>query len=238
MPNILGTGVADASHISKIDEVIEDRFSSIPLDQLLVYFVDTVTAEALPFLADQFDVLGIKGYAQTQNEQERRDLIKRAIELHRYKGTPWAVREGIKSVGFKDAEILEGVGLDHNGTFLRNGSQRYEGGNPFQFRVRLDLGESAGITEERLRMARQVINEYKNVRSHLFDIGFIITIDDTVDFEDDVFLYAESISTDYLLNEGSYDGSISHEGDNSFIYATDFISLNITNLGEQTNETF
>lgn len=238
MPNILGSGVADADHIVKIDEVVERRLSGIPLDQLLVYFIDTVTAEALPFLAEQFNVLGIKGYAQAETEDAKRDLIKRAIELHRYKGTPWAVREGIRSVGFKDAEIIEGVGLDHNGTFLRDGSQRYEGGNPFQFRVRLDLGESSGMTAERLRMARQVINEYKNVRSHLFDIGFIITMDDIFQIEDELILEINGLLEDSLLENGSYNGSISYDGNQSFIYATDTVSLNISNLGGQTSEIF
>lgn len=238
MPNILGTGVADADHIVKIDEVVERRLSGIPLDQLLVYFIDTVTAEALPFLADQFNVLGIKGYAQSETEQDKRELIKRAIELHRYKGTPWAVREGIRSVGFKDAEIIEGVGLDHNGTFLRDGSQRYEGGNPFQFRVRLDLGDSSGMTADRLRMARQVINEYKNVRSHLFDIGFIMTMDDIIEVDDVLVMEINGVLEDDLLNRGSYNGEISYNGNESFLYATDAISLNITNLGVQNSETF
>lgn len=238
MPNILGTGVADADHIVKIDETVEHRLSGIPLDQLLVYFVDTVTAEALPFLAEQFNVLGIRGYAQAETDQDKRELIKRAIELHRYKGTPWAVREGLRSVGFKEAEIIEGVGLDHNGTILRNGSQKYEGGNPFQFRVRLDLGETSGMTAERLRMARQVINEYKNVRSHLFDIGFIITMDDFMTIDDPTSVEINGASEEEMLQNGSYNGSISFDGDESFMYATDIISVNITNLGEQNNEIY
>lgn len=238
MPLILGTGVADAPHIAAIDELVEKRLSTIPLDQLLVYFVDTITIEALPFLAEQFNVLGIKGYSQSETEQAKRDLIKRAIELHRYKGTPWAVREGVKSVGFKDAEILEGVGLDHNGLILRNGTQFYEGGNPFQFRVRLDLGDSAGITEDRLRMARQVINEYKNVRSHLFDIGFIITMDDSFEIADELQMSVTDSDGDLILERGAYDGAISYDGDHNFDYATDIISINITNLDQSINEVF
>lgn len=239
MPVLLGTGVLNASHIVKIDELVEERFSSVPLDQLLVYFIDTITAEALPFLAEQFNVLGIKGYAQAETEQDRRNLIKRAIELHRYKGTPWAVREGIKSIGFKDAEILEGAGLEHNGTFLRNGERRYEGGNPFLFSVRLDLGESGDLSEERMNRVRQVINEYKNVRSHLFAIGFIMTVDDLLPINDDAFSMSMAADIESVaMEQKSYDGAISYDGQNSFLYATDILSLNITNLGVLTTEQF
>jgi P2-related tail formation protein len=50
------------------------QMAKIPLQALLVYLVDNVPAAALPILAGQFDVLGYKGLALCQTEQDQRNL--------------------------------------------------------------------------------------------------------------------------------------------------------------------
>lgn len=233
MPNILASGISNYTHIAELDALVEARFKLIPVDKLLIYLIDTVDADALPFLADQFDVLGIKGWNQTSNEAEKRELIKNAIELHRYKGTPWAVRQAVRSIGFFDAEIIEHVGIDHDGTILRNGTQVRGGGNPFNFRVRLDLGDDVGISAEKMRLARLVIEEYKNVRSHLVDIGFIATMADENTFVDELDFEVTTGNETVVFENGAYNGSINYNEDSNFDYATDIVSLNITNLDEE-----
>ncbi|MBI4691687.1 MAG: phage tail protein I, partial [Nitrospirae bacterium] len=69
---------------------IEDK-----LDKLLVYLIDEVSADVLPFLAWQFHV---EGWELSGTESEKRTLIKNSIELHRYKGTPWAIENALKSI--------------------------------------------------------------------------------------------------------------------------------------------
>lgn len=76
---------------------------------LLVYLIDIVTADALPFLAEQFHVLGDEGWALAESDDARRRLVKGAIELHRYKGTPWAIREIVRRLGFGEIELIEGL---------------------------------------------------------------------------------------------------------------------------------
>ena len=39
--------------------------------------------------------------------EQKRELVRRAIALHKYAGTVWAVRQAMMAVGFGDAEIME-----------------------------------------------------------------------------------------------------------------------------------
>ncbi|MCS3806685.1 phage tail P2-like protein [Chromobacterium alkanivorans] len=82
------------------------RISQQDLSPLLVYLVDQVDTELLPVLAEQFHVMGDEGWLLASDERQQRALIKRAIELHRYKGTLWAVQEVFRVLGI-NAELLE-----------------------------------------------------------------------------------------------------------------------------------
>ncbi|MBJ4230017.1 phage tail protein I, partial [Salmonella enterica subsp. enterica serovar Weltevreden] len=89
---LLPPPLASDERFSILANIAAERFAQIDLTALLVYLVDIVDASALPSLAGQFHVQGLEGWLFAANEQEKRELIKQAIELHKYKGTPWAVR--------------------------------------------------------------------------------------------------------------------------------------------------
>lgn len=76
---------------------------------------------------------------------------ERAIELHRHKGTPWAVRTALETALPTEASIKEWFAY---------------GGDPFFFRVRLDVSE-LGLDESGMTSAVRLILDYKNVRSWL-----------------------------------------------------------------------
>lgn len=125
------------------------RISDIDLSPLLVYLVDTVNATALPHLAEQLHLLG-EGWQFARDDDERRRLLKRAVELHRYKGTRWAIQQ-----------VLETLAL--SGQI----SEWFEyGGQPYHFRINVDLA-TRGIDEATFDALVALITEYKNVRSHL-----------------------------------------------------------------------
>lgn len=125
------------------------RISDIDLSPLLVYLVDTVNASALPTLADQFHILG-EGWQFARDDVERRRLIKRSIELHRYKGTRWAIEQVLETLSLS-GQISEW--FEH-------------GGEPYTFKINVDLA-TRGIDEATFDALVALINEYKNVRSHL-----------------------------------------------------------------------
>lgn len=128
---------------------IAARISDIDLSPLLVYLVDTVNATALPHLAEQLHLLG-EGWQFARDDDERRRLLKRAVELHRYKGTRWAIQQ-----------VLETLAL--SGQI----SEWFEyGGQPYHFRINVDLA-TRGIDEATFDALVALITEYKNVRSYL-----------------------------------------------------------------------
>ena len=120
------------------------------LSKLLVYLIDQVEESALAFLAWQFH---IEGYDQAQTIQEKRNLIKHAIELHRFKGTPYAIKKVFQALNL-DASLQEW--FDYNG-------------DPYRFKV---LVKSVIQDEDTYLRLIELINEYKNVRSWLDAIGF------------------------------------------------------------------
>src|SRR5574337_894688 len=125
------------------------RISDIDLSPLLVYLVDTVNPSALPNLAEQLHILG-EGWQFARDDDERRRLLKRAIELHRYKGTRWAIQQVLETLAFS-GQISEWF--------------QY-GGQPYYFKINVELS-TRGIDEATFDALVALITEYKNVRSHL-----------------------------------------------------------------------
>ncbi|MCM2494534.1 phage tail protein I [Burkholderia glumae] len=101
---------------------LTERLDDIDLSPLLVYLIGGVDASALPFLADQFSVMGEDGWNLAESDEAKRALIKGAIELHRYKGTPWAVRDVIRRLGFGEVELIESIArVSYDGKHRYNG---------------------------------------------------------------------------------------------------------------------
>jgi P2-related tail formation protein len=219
MSNILATGISNIPHLKVFDQIAEERLAELDLSVLLIYMIDTVNADALPILAEQFDVLGYKGWRFVEeNVEQQRELIKSAIELHRYKGTPWSIKEALRKIGFGGAEIVEGVGQFYDGTFYHNAAVTYSGlSNWACFRVIFDLGNVKGINATQTTDLIALINEYKNARSKLVDLAFSKNIEDTVTMVDQVAfkIVLPQISdsfTPYYNNEFRYAGIIGHTG--------------------------
>lgn len=208
---ILADSISIFDHLAAFDLAVKKWLDEVDLSFMLVYDVDNVNAAALPYLAEQFDVLGYKGMRLAKTESDQRNLLKRAIELHRYKGTVWSVKEAMKSVGFKDVILEEHVD-----------------GHWANFRVIL-LNENVGITDQTIGELIKMIHEYKNTRSNLVDVRMDFFIEDEIIVEDDADV-SEDIKNDDDLSltgslfydgEGIYDGSNDHSGDSDIVTIED-----------------
>lgn len=86
----------DPSCAAIADADILGRLSRLDLSRELVYRIDSVVPDALPFLCEQFSRLGYDGWYFASTDSERRGLIKTSIQYHRLKGTlegfRWAAR--------------------------------------------------------------------------------------------------------------------------------------------------
>lgn len=142
--------LASDERFTRLANLAAERFAQLDLTVLLIDLVDLVDASALPSLAEQFHVQGLEGWLFAKDERQKRELIKQAIELHRYRGTPWAVRQVLKILAF-EGDISEWFEY---------------GGKPYFFRLDVTL-KARGLSEDEFNALVTMIHEYKNVRSKL-----------------------------------------------------------------------
>ncbi|WP_298438095.1 phage tail protein I [Geobacter sp.] len=158
---LIPESIRDASTLA-LNEII-DRMGTVDITPLLVYLVDNVAASALPHLAEQFHITGYEGWRLATTDAERRSVIGKAIDKHRFKGTRYAIQTALNSLGIT-CTIQEW--FDY-------------GGPPYHFKVTLDV-TSAEVSAETLILFDAYIQEYKNVRSVLDTVEINLAVDGQV----------------------------------------------------------
>lgn len=208
----LADSIAHVPHFAGFDALVKQRFSELELDKLLVYLIDTVNKDAIPYLAEQFDVLGYKGFRLAHTEQDQREIIKRSIELHRFKGTLWAVREALIAIGYGDVIITEHVD-----------------GHWAKFRVLVDIGTHP-INVLEIEDVVKMIEEYKNARSLLVDLTYTISLGEDSIAIDTVLEVGSDSNDDDTINVGGgfiYNGAELFNGDRNFSQDSDTLTIQI-----------
>ena len=143
---------AHLKEFSPIVDIIESKLNEIDYNKLLLIpDIDNLDGERLELVANAFH---IEGYELADTLEDKRSLVKKAIELHRFKGTPYAVKEALKVLNI-DALLTE---------WFENG------GDPYTFNIKLSFEKDVKV----LKTLLNLIDDYKNVRSHYtVDIDFI-----------------------------------------------------------------
>jgi P2-related tail formation protein len=218
--NILADSIGGVPHLAAFDSMVAARMSTIELESLLVYVIDSVSASALPNLARQFDVEGFVGYGVATNDAQRKEIIKRAIELKRYMGTVYSIREAMRICGYTDAVLNEGIDM----------------GNPLidwaRFSIDSELGDTVGLDGISQSNLAKLIREYKNVRSYLEGISYTLGIFDTIpELFDTLNVTYEAPSMDEDLGYfGRFaDGTYIADGSIKAIESLDSLIINISN---------
>ncbi|MET0264709.1 MAG: phage tail protein [Duganella sp.] len=145
VPSVLALDLRFA-HLAQLSE----RMASLDLSRLLVNLVDLAEPAALPLLAEQFHIMGWEGWDLATDDGARRELIKSAIELHRYKGTPWAVKQTLAKLGLERVTLIE----------------RPEGAHWAEFDLDITVFDRP-VTPAIYPQITQLIDTCKPARSHL-----------------------------------------------------------------------
>jgi P2-related tail formation protein len=173
------------------------RLAALDLTRLLVYRIDSVVDEALPFLAWQFDILsplwqliapvalGVDALTNIDllidvdnliessglitelalTEAAQRELLKSAIALHRFRGTPWAVKQALASLGWATVSLLEGQ--------TSWGGVAYPSNQGWAvFRVMIDLAAGQAVSIGAASTAVAAVNFFKPARAWLDSVWF------------------------------------------------------------------
>lgn len=187
--DITPSSIADDAQIKALAEAFDDTVCNhVDLSVLQVLTnIEGLHGDILDLIAWQ---LHVDGYDETDSDEIKRNMILSSIEVHRHKGTPWAVARATASV-FKSAQISEWFEYD---------------GEPFHFKVE-------GITERLTDSAVidrivSLINDSKNTRSRLDCVEFINEINSAeyyvgwVEIDDDIFVDSDlSTIQTFTLNE-------------------------------------
>lgn len=219
--NILADSIAGVPHLAAFDAVAQLRMSDVEIENLLVYIIDEVDASALPTLARQFDVEGYRGYGLATTDAQRRSIIKQAIELKRYMGTVWAIKQAMIAVGYTDAVLIEGVDTGDVDTDWA------------RFKIESDLGDTIGVSGDSQSDLAKLVREYKPSRSYLEGISYRITISDILPpLNDDLYLTYESAPMEDDLGYFArfLDGSFNMDGSVKMIESLDSLVINIQNV--------
>lgn len=128
------------------------RIGDIPARVRDVWNPDTCPGELLPWLAWAFSV---DNWDVTWNEAQKRDTVKKSLEVHKYKGTIGAVRDALGALGI-NVEVQEWFNQSPAGT-------------PYTFNVYLESDQQPiGLND--VAKVLDVINSSKNLRSHLGEV--------------------------------------------------------------------
>lgn len=140
---------------------LSKRFNLLDTSQIMTTLVDLLGDECIPLLAEKWSVTGYDGLLVADSENSKRALIKRAIELHQLKGTPWSIREVLRRLGFGEVEIDEGLkNRLYESTYV---SGIPENERWAHYAIRL----SNPITNEQARNIRKVLRNFAPARCSL-----------------------------------------------------------------------
>jgi len=151
---ILPPPLASDPRFSALCELLWEQHAQLPLEHLLPYLVDTAPEAVLPYLAEQFSLTDEAIWPAAKTLVSKRLLLKQAIELHRLKGTPWAVKSLVRSFG---ANIV-----------LREWWQLDPPGPPHTFELILNLADQGGETASAALIDDVIaaVHRVKPVRAH------------------------------------------------------------------------
>ncbi|WP_041639434.1 phage tail protein [[Mannheimia] succiniciproducens] len=146
------------------------RLNSLDKSQIMTSFTYLVPTAFLELLAEKWSVTGYDGWLLAESEDAKRKLIKRAVELHRYKGTPWAIREIIRQLGFGEVEFLEGLfDKRRDGSFVRDGAY-FHGDRSKWAHYRVIL--KTAITNEQAALLRKTLRVFAPARCVLASLDY------------------------------------------------------------------
>lgn len=146
------------------------RLDLLDTPKLMPRLVELVAPEHLILLAESRSILNEDGYWLAESDSARRRLIKGAYELHRKKGTPWAIREIVRRLGFGQVELIERMGnKTRNGEIRRDG--RYSHGHSDRW-AHYRIIMNAPITNDQAALLRRTLAAFAPARCVLAALDY------------------------------------------------------------------
>lgn len=115
--------------------------------------------------------LTVEGWSDARSNDARRAVILDSINIHRHKGTPWAIRALIRALRFGEVTIVERIGgRTHNGTIKRNGEYPHASIEATWATYRIELQRP--ITNAQADRLRKLLPAVAPARCHLVGLRY------------------------------------------------------------------
>jgi len=161
--DLLPESIKNDAKIKAISKCMDYIFSAFNGDErkLLIYSrIDELDEQTLDDIAWGWGLNYETGYNLLETIEEKRALVKNALQIHKHKGTRFATERAAKLLNIT-CEIIEWW-EDETGEL-----------EPFEFRV--DAGsDTRDLTPEFFANLNKLVNATKNVRSHMKGVRAIL----------------------------------------------------------------
>jgi P2-related tail formation protein len=161
----------------------------------IIASVDAITdVDALIDIDTFTEPSSLVGIQQSDAIAAQRALIKMAIQLHRYRGTPWSIKTALATLGWASISILEGQAS-------WGGSQYPSNEGWAVFRVMIQVQAEQTVDPGVPATAIAAVNFFKPARSLLDSLVFVLpAVDDSVSTPGDGLTVSGIVS--YQLDTG------------------------------------
>lgn len=160
--------------IQNISRAIDPQIKQTEHDFLNVDIysqIDTADEPLLSTLAWHFSLTHEWLWKLAESLTAKRELLKIATKLHQKKGTPWAVRNIIRALGFGEVEIIEGAGIRYrDGSHYRHGYKNHGGFSATWPCYSIVFREP--ITNDLAELLKRAIPEYAPERCQLVKLDY------------------------------------------------------------------
>ena len=184
-------GNQDVIDICSIINDFFDEINSIKNDISIYARLDddTMNEASVDALARTFHLLANESYRFAGTVEQKRELVRNAIILHRKKGTKYAVERVCNILDMKEAKLTEWFEDD---------------GEPYTFKINANAFD--GLDEETIRLLYAMVDEFKNVRSHVAAFEFNSTTYGTIYMPAVTFTHTEISSCQQLFAKNDLNG--------------------------------
>jgi len=132
------------------------KVSTLPTPARDLWNPDTCPVELLPWLAWAFS---LDDWDVTWTPSRQRAAVKASYSVHRYKGTIGSVKDALQELGL--------------GVQVQEWFNMVPVGAPYTYRLLLEVNQY-GVSLEQLQRIQDVVENAKNLRSHMTDLALSV----------------------------------------------------------------
>lgn len=134
------------------------RLSGVPVPVATLWNPDTCPAALLPWLAW---AMSVDQWEPDWTETQRREVVRRAVAMHKVKGTRGALERAVGALGYA--------------VRVREWFEEEPRGAPYTFRLEVEV-DDRGISDGLYAQLRATAEAARNVRSHLAGLRAVSTV--------------------------------------------------------------